>query len=422
MKRLAVIIPTYNSSEMIKELFLRSLGVFEKFSWDVFVYDSSEDDKTLELFNQFKEKYNNMEYIRINSEVQSNEKVFRAFLDIKNKKAYEYMWICPDYIHLKEGGAQKLEKRMTEGFDYIVLNYRHNYEICDKVYNDCNELFHDLGWHITAYMASVIRVESFVNDEDLEMLREKYLKNKCKYHSHFGLVFEQIVKLDNFRAVHIPFESYDMSASSIRKTNIWRNDTFYIWAECWPATVRKLPPVYTEKESVIRDLGVKSGIFSKDNFMSMRIENIYNRQIFEKYYEEWPNLTDLRVGYLKKLSNLPPEKVEKKLREPKDVKQVKKKLKKFSGNYDILYIYGCGAVASKYSEYLGQMGIKYEGFIVSDSSKEKESFMCHDVIQINERIINNKDIGIILGLNSYNTKEVLESLEGRIDKKRIFWR
>ena len=395
MKELAICIPTYNSNEMLNELFLRSMNCFRDLGWDVYIYDSSENDEICDLVSEFKKIYDNLEYIRIDSNIKSNEKVFMAFQDISQKNMHEYIWICPDYIDLLYSGALRLKAKMREKYDYIVLNYRDNSEIGEKSYDNCNEVFRDLGWHITAYMASVIRIESFFKEIDWKYLKREYLDTKCIFHSHFAVIFEQMAKIRSLRAVHIPLYSTDMSASVLRKTNMWRKDTFYVWAECWPETVKKLPPIYRDKEKVIRDLGVKAQIFSKENFISMRMDGIYSREIYEKYSAEWKNLTDVKP---------------------------RTRYKEFAMKYDKIYIYGCGAVASVYSRYLDDMGIQYEGFVVSDSGVEKDEFLNHKVVQINKEILDDEKIGIILGLNPANREQVQKKLDGLIDPQRLEWR
>ncbi len=74
-----------------------------------------------------------------------------------------------------------------------------------------------------------------------------------------------------------------------------------------------------------------------------------------------------------------------------------------------LYIYGTGGIAGKITAYLTVNHIKFNGFIVSKGHKNKDYFSGKKVHELHE--IQDIDIGIILGLNEENTKEIYPLLQ-----------
>ena len=49
----------------------------------------------------------------------------------------------------------------AKGFDICVLNYRDVEKIGEKYYTDINKFFLDCAWHMSSYMATIIRLDLF---------------------------------------------------------------------------------------------------------------------------------------------------------------------------------------------------------------------------------------------------------------------
>ncbi len=83
----------------------------------------------------------------------------------------------------------------------------------------------------------------------------------------------------------------------------------------------------------------------------------------------------------------------------------------FSKSVRYLYIYGTGVVATSIFFFFSNMGIKFEGFVISDG-KEKRSLLKQDLQVLYMSEVNFKDeVGIIIALNPENSKQIQKSVE-----------
>ena len=73
--RLAICIPTYNNSELVEELLIRCGDIYKRKSFDVYIYDSSENEETKVVVNRFQKKYNNLFYTAIKSSRSEERRV-----------------------------------------------------------------------------------------------------------------------------------------------------------------------------------------------------------------------------------------------------------------------------------------------------------------------------------------------------------
>jgi hypothetical protein len=421
MKQLAVCIPTYNQPEMIREMLIRCLGMYGEAGTDVYIYDSSPDSKTESIVSEYQVDYQNIYYSRLPADTHSNLKVLGAYQEIIGMKKYAYLWLCPDYVQLTRKGMEFVSDYCRIGFDICILNYRDVEHIGEKVYTDVNLFFLDCAWHMTSYMATVIRLSAF-EDVEWEKLYERYTIPERITHSHVALYFEQLAKMQKVRAVHIPLTSAHIRISPYRKDSLWKKEVFSIWCDYWPDMIYALPGRYQHKEEVIKKLGVNTGILSWNNFIELRIESIYGIDIFYKYRKKWKKLTNVPLGLLWGLAVMP-VKIVRLLRQP-NLKRplLNRRLRKFCMGHKTLFIYGCGFMSQKTSYLLKELQMKPFGYVVSDSSSEKQKFHGLPVIEYGElpKPEPNQEVGIIMALNEVNTVQVMKEKQG-LDCYDIFY-
>nr|WP_289766976.1 SPASM domain-containing protein [uncultured Acetatifactor sp.] len=96
------------------------------------------------------------------------------------------------------------------------------------------------------------------------------------------------------------------------------------------------------------------------------------------------------------------------------------KIKKLRNEVDGLYIYGAGLYGRTMYQMLARNKIKVDGFTVT-ICKEGENVLGVPVFGIQDII--NRKVGIVLGLNKFNTIEVLDYLEqNKFDMKYVLYR
>lgn len=419
MKQLAICIPTYNQPEMIREMFIRCLDFYNEFGIDLYIFDSSPDMETETVIGQYKEKYKNIFYKHLSSDIHSNMKVLKAYQEIIGMGEYAYLWLCPDYIQLTREGAICVLDHCSEGFDICVLNYRDVEHLGEKIYTDINTFFLDCAWHMSSYMATIIRISSFANIE-WDKFYEKYTTPKRVNHSHVAFYFEQLAKLSQVKAVHIPLSSAHIRISTYRKESFWKKDVFPIWCEYWPDMIDALPDRYQYKKEVVKKLGVNTGILGWENFKALRKEKIYTKEVYQRYKKEWKSLTNVPGGLLWMLAVLPAGTVSLLKRPSLKQMALKSRLRRFcSGNRSIV-IYGCGFIAEKTSILLDELHMNYQGYVVSDCSNEKRSFHGRPVIEYGELLKKGLDVGVIMALNKENALQVIKEKQ-QLQSYKVFY-
>lgn len=415
MKKLAVCVPTYERSDVVEELLFKSLRLYYDNNIDVFIYDSSTDDKTKKVVADYQREFDNLVYVRIDSSVHSNMKVYKIFQEFERNRKYEYIWVCSDSIRWAEDTVKRICELTKDKYDFLIVNYRDVEKIGTKIYTDKNQLFLDCAWHMTLYGATIIRVETVLKDVNWNYLTTKYMIPNRINHSHVALYFEQINKMPAFQAFHLSVGSEKLSASTLKKIPGWHHDTFYVWGTCWPSMIKALPAEYLFKKQVIKKSGVNSSILSAENILFLRNGGIYNLRIFLTYLGRWHTLTDISIRLLFIIAIMPKD-----FYKSEKERKLKKKIKSFCKAYTYIYVYGCGTKANRFAGYLDEMGIEYKSFLVSKKEAEKDQFRDHPVKQYTRDLLDNSRVGLIVALNEANTKEIIQTYPEIQSKKNVF--
>ena len=419
MNQLAICIPTYNQPDMMQEMMIRCLPVYREFEIDIYVYDSSPGRETEEILHQYQAEYKNLHYRRLPADIHSNRKVLNAYREIISLGKYEYLWLCPDYIQLTRPGTECVLSACSKGYDICVLNYRDVEHVGEKVYTDVNAFFLDCAWHMSSYMATVIRLSSF-EDMEWEPFYERYTTPERINHSHVAFYFEQLAKLPRATAVHIPISSVHMRVSSYRKESLWKRDIFPIWCEYWPDMIDALPRKYVFKKEAVKKLGVNTGLFGWKNFIGLREEKIYDRKVYRRYRKEWKNLTKIPPVCLGLLAVMPVSLAGLFVHPGWRRCVLNRRLRRFSKKQEEIFIYGCGFMGEKTSRLLEELHIEYQGYVVSDSSSEKRSFHGLPVVEYGEFLQRGSQAGVILALNKKNADQVMKEKQG-LSAYKIFF-
>ena len=418
MCKLAIGVPTYNRADMVEEMLIRCAEIYQNKGVDIYFFDSSPDERTEVIVLRYKAEYENVYYRKFPADTHSNIKVLEIYKELLGIAEYEYLWLCPDYMQLTPPGLEFVLCQCDRELDAFVLNYRDVEHIGRKAYKDADTFFLDCAWHMSSYMATVIRSASFM-DIEWEKFYERYTVPERINFSHLAFYFEQLAKLPEIKAAHVPVSPSHIRVSSYRENSFWKKEVFYTWCTCWPDTIRALPERYHYKDEVIFKQGINSRILSWNNFLSLRREKIYDIHVYQKYRSEWKNLTDVPGMRLLLLSILPSFAI-KGSRYNRKRERIKRRLRKFCKNNPKLYIYGCGYVSRMTTALLKELHIKSEGYIVSDPSGEKKVFNGLKVISCEEFLEKETDASIIFALKKEHADQVMNEHQ-QLELFRIFF-
>ena len=417
--KVEICIPTYKRPEAINELLQRYLDIYTKMGFDIHIYDSSDEVTTKAIVKEYSLSNRKLYYHMVDPRVHSNMKVYSIYEGFSTGD-YEYIWVQSDSIRWTVESLEMISKAIeSDKYDLIIPNYRDVENIGNREYDDLNAFFTDCAWHMTLYGAVILK-KSVLYNVDWKTLKDKYCIPERINFSHVGMYFEQISKMGSFKALHMSLPKYSLTSTLFKKESGWRKDTFFIHCECWPAVIEALPNIYTNKKEVIKKQGKYSGDLTIEGIKKLRSENVLTPQNIKKYASVWKDISDIPLVLLFVYAHIPSNIAKELMCDTQSEKKLKAKIKKFCRKYEEIYIFGCGQMGDIFSCYLEDMGINYEGFLISKGRADKTTLHGKPVREIDYDIVQDERIGIVFALNELNTKQVYKSLSGTPIKAGLF--
>lgn len=417
--KLAICVPTYNRPDVIQELMAKGLSIFQEYEIDIYIYDSSEGTETEKIVEENKNIYSNLSYIRVDSSVHSNMKVYNIYRHYQHVALYKYIWICADYIRWSEAVIKAVCENLDKEYDMLIVNHHDVENIGTREYDDKNELFVDCAWHMTLYGATIIKIETVLKDVDWEYMITRYTIPERINFSHVALYFEQLLRMGSFKAFYMSVEADQLIGTTLRQRSGWHDRTFFVWCTCWPSAINALPDDYQNKNAVIKKGNVNSDILILRNIISLREANIYSLKVYRQYKGMWKNLVDVNRIILFLIALMPRrffssynsfllfiKRTKHHRKYAKYCRKVKKVIKKCHRFRDV-YIYGCGQKGIYFADWFDKMGLNYKGFLVSKLQDEDNTCKEHTVQEYSVDILNERNVAILLALSKTNTEEVL---------------
>ena len=327
---------------------------------------------------------------------------------------YNYIWVWSDSIRWSEDILYKVKR--TEDYDLVILNHRDKENIGDKIYNNPQQIFEDLAWEMTLYGSTIVNTDRILRGVQWNKYENAFLLSECINFSHICLYFERMMEVKNIKVLHYSIDSSEFTVSSLKEESGWYNNIFFIWWECWYNAINKLDG-YINKEYVIRKLGIMSGYFTVKGMLILRQKGKYSLKVFIKYLERINYVTDISFFKMFLMAIMPIKLASYCLK--LNCKNLIIDIETFQKKYNKLYIYGCGCNAKIVANKFKEWGIDYEGFCVI--IKENDFFMGKKVEQFSSSLLNDSDVGIVLGMNKKNSCQVIEAYfkENEL-QKRVF--
>lgn len=289
MEKIAICVPTFNRPLVIRELILKCCRYFENLDYDLYIYDSSDNDETWSVCKNLRLNYK-FKYIHADRKIHSNEKVYKIYQDHNLLENYNYIWVWSDSIRWSEDILYKVKR--TEDYDLVILNHRDKENIGDKIYNNPQQIFEDLAWEMTLYGSTIVNTDRILRGVQWNKYENAFLLSECINFSHICLYFERMMEVKNIKVLHYSIDSSEFTVSSLKEESGWYNNIFFIWWECWYNAINKLDG-YINKEYVIRKSGIMSGYFTVKGMLILRQKGKYSLKVFIKYLERINYVTDI---------------------------------------------------------------------------------------------------------------------------------
>ena len=353
-KKLALCIPTYNRGENIEQL-LQSLPGMDNENFAVYIFDSSEDEKTKILVENYARKH--IYYELVEGVEYSNQKVFRIYERMADSEA-DYVWLMNDHSIFDRDALEFIFKALEEDGDFYLLDVRcPEFSVTD--FAGLDDFLVRSAWQLTYWGASIVKRETFLKGVDWSLMDRKYLVPETMEYSQLGFYFERSSQLPDVKLKQIGLLRDCMMDRMRYEKPAWHKEKFRICTQCWHEVIMRLPDVYKVRTETLKSMD--SWYLSKFSLMELKEDGAYGLGHFLRYgkylseiaperYREAFLIAMLPLCVCRQLltGNL--------LRMIKSARQEQRKI----------YVYGAGRHGVDCTNYLESCGIIHDGFLVTD--------------------------------------------------------
>lgn len=409
--KMAMCIPTYGRSRVVEEMLCRCAQYYVELGLDIYIYDSSEDDDTKEVVEEYARRLGNIYYVKMPSDMHANMKVFKIFQQYNMKRRYDFIWLCGDAWQFSKRLMESVVLQLDTQYDMIEINVAAVETVGTRVYTDYNEYLKDCAWHLSLFGAVILNVRTMLMEADWEYYEKKYNDKVLIYYSHVGLYFERLAEKEQFKALHIRFNPSWGRTSRFRKQCAWYKDTFFIVCNGWISTIEALPDCYTAKEQAVLSLGINSQFKDETRFLELRAHKVYDWKIYKNYKMQLCRMCKVPKAKLAFIACMPSGLALRKIK--KGTYKYKRSIKSFEDfcrQHNRLVIYGAGSIAYRYAVYFEKNNIYYEYFCVTEAGENEPELLRHKVYAYDTVKTQLPDFGIVIAVSKAYASEVVDRL------------
>lgn len=423
--RIAFCIPTKNRYLCLKELLEYLEDKKDICPMDIFIYDSSDDDRTKKLAETFAYHGGKITYIDINDyqgsmaiqySAESAVKLYQIYKNFAGSDKYDYVWLSSDSVRFCN---EILERIYFIQKSYVMIT------IVDKICNSYNEEMYGIKekeyMSAETYMKYNTVVNSLygavlINTEILTKLdwEEAYLwcsDEKIYSYIQIRLYSELACKADKFKAIVLNYDNA-ITFSSFKTDVGWRKHFLQVTVEGWKNVIEAMKVTADTKAYILNCIYANVKI-DRDYLLRLRMWGVYDRKCLDKYRNYIINCVTETVA--EEVLNIPYEELKEWYEVPK------KRFAIFCRQHSRIMIYGAGMYAKIWYSILYNQMIEVVGFIVTDKRNNPEKIMDLPVYAFDEIRDDLKDIGIIIGIWKEKAVGIKENLLQYMDENDIFF-
>jgi len=159
MNTIAMCVMKHNHPETVADVLMNFAKIFKACEIDVYYYDSSFDDRTLEIIDFFrKEGFDNISYIPCRG-LSGDEKLGLLYTGKALPAEYDYYWVVKDRTACDASAILKIyEEALFEKPDIIVIDsYGEHKRSGSVTYDAPVSLYRDQAWQITSMDVCLFR-------------------------------------------------------------------------------------------------------------------------------------------------------------------------------------------------------------------------------------------------------------------------
>ncbi len=270
-KSLAIVIPTYHRSKILRENIILMFEECLKHSIPIYISDDSKDSKTEEWIHEFKSIYPYINYFKNSPRLGHDKNIYQA-LQMSNA---EYIWLLGDSTILNATALRTvLDLINTKNPELISVNVTNrDLDFPTGHYSDSIEIIWKFGWHLNLTGATIYPRKS------IELISEGDA-DKYKNFPQFSLIFNYLAEKSSFYWINEKLISYKKP-----HTSYWVKNIFSVFIDDWSLATSnisdKIPQIALK--SVINNHLIKTNLLNIKALFKLRMLSGYNLATYIKY-------------------------------------------------------------------------------------------------------------------------------------------
>ena len=268
----AVLMPTHNRRDALQDTLTACLGLYNKFNFDVYVFDSNDDNQSEKVIKELQVTHLNLYYIRCCSLMDADSKFWEAIRGFHLKKDYDYVYVCGDANSLTKLALERIYPYLQENVDLVQVREEPIAQTSE--WNDANSYFNSEQPDVCAWYAIICNKRTLLNlnDNDWNNMIAKWGNSQYKLFMHIGFWLDRLAQCKTLRIVE-PFiggknPTDRLRRSKYKKESCWKLDMLETVVIVFPKVIDALPSIYTHKREYIRKFWIPWGgwVFDRSEY------------------------------------------------------------------------------------------------------------------------------------------------------------
>lgn len=417
--KVALCIPTYNRSEVVKEFVDNCANYYIQAGIDIFYLDSSTDDKT-ERYIQSRVDGVHLFYTRIPSETRMDEKAFMIFQGYGLNGEYDFIWLCGDGVQYPPKGIEAILGNLNLHVDLAVIDHSNfSTSFQAEEIHTAQTLFSKCALPMVLYGAVLLNNRTMLKNVNWDAYTEKCLNHQYDTFAHVMFYWNRMLELPAFNGLCLTIGEKEtrMRPSPKKQGTSYYHKLFSVWFEKWPAVIDSLPSVYENKDTILSQ-GSATLFSQKSNMWRMRQDGVLTWKQIILYRHTWKKISSIPFFDAFWISVVP-KKVVKFCYEYRLYK-AKKEINRLKQKSSCFYILGAGKVANQIGQFLARSGINYDAFCIMEDVPKEEKLLEHDILPYNN-IYSKPAAVFLLAMGPSDAKKIIEILNSRKHSSEIYY-
>lgn len=304
-----IVIPTCNRPEAIRFLLGYSAPLNRRLGVDIIVYDSSDNEKTRNIVNEFRENgYYNVSYQRYGGLFDGfslDHKIMQIYTDYAD--CYDYIWVCRDgLVPVIDEIIEKLRYYKESNVGCIIVDAKSRNEGIEK--EKCYEKIEDCGLFLReqAHRLQTLGMLIFSGEFAKQLVKTEPINDDNYSLWQMAAPFHSFAKVP-FKVVFFSRNVFATNEKAV-DTHFWgkAEKTIRQWGERWYHIIMSMPDVYNEvKEECLMVYTVDFHPFSARLVMELRAYGGLNAIIVCKNSSILKQVTKTPMWYFYTISLCP---------------------------------------------------------------------------------------------------------------------